>query len=85
MTTFHAAVENAWVLKSWDRMRIPKPFSRVLVRVGKLIPVPADASDEDLARYNDQLQAALDRVCACAEANVGKAGTSEFPYYRQGE
>lgn len=85
MTTFHAAVENAWVLKSWDRMRIPKPFSRVLVRVGKLIPVPADASDEDLARYNDQLQAALDRVCAFAEANVGKAGTSEFPYYRQGE
>jgi len=83
MTTFHAAVENAWVLKSWDRMMIPKPFSRVLVRVGKLIPVPQDASDEDLARYSDELQSTLDRVCDFAEKNVSKAGTSEFPYYSQ--
>ena len=80
MTTFHAAVENAWILKSWDRMMIPKPFSRVLVRVGKLIPVPADASDEDVGRYSDELQAALDRVCEFAEKNVSKAGSGEFPY-----
>jgi lysophospholipid acyltransferase (LPLAT)-like uncharacterized protein len=80
LTTFYAAVDKAWVLNSWDRMMIPKPFSRVLVRVGKLIPVPADATDEDLERYNAELQATLDRVCAFAEANVSKAGTSEFPY-----
>lgn len=80
MTTFYAAVDKAWVLHSWDRMMIPKPFSRVLVRVGKLIPVPADASDDDLARYSDELQAALDRVCTFAEANVSKAGTAEFPF-----
>jgi lysophospholipid acyltransferase (LPLAT)-like uncharacterized protein len=64
-------------------MMIPKPFSRVLVRVGKLIYVPRDASDEDLARYNDELQATLDRVTAFAEANVSKAGTSEFPFGRR--
>jgi lysophospholipid acyltransferase (LPLAT)-like uncharacterized protein len=83
MTTFHATVENAWVLKSWDRMMIPKPFSRVLVRIGKLISVPADASDEDLTHYAEELQKALDRVCDFAEKNVSKAGTGEFPYYRQ--
>jgi len=82
MTSFHAAVEDAWIIKSWDRMMIPRPFSRVLVRVGKLIPVPADACDEDLPRYTEELQATLDRVAAFAEANVSKAGTSEFPYYR---
>jgi len=81
MTTFHAAVEKAWVLKSWDRMMIPKPFSRVLVRVSKLIPVPSETTDEDLERYTAQLQATLDRVCEFAEANVSKAGSSEFPYY----
>ena len=81
MTTFHTAVENAWVLKSWDRMMIPKPFSRVLVRVGKLISVPSDASDEDLVRYGDELQTTLDRVCDFAERNVSKAGSEEFPYY----
>ena len=47
MTAFHAAVDNAWVLRSWDRMMIPKPFSRVLVRVSKLMPVPDGVSDED--------------------------------------
>ena len=82
LTAFHVGVDKAWVLNSWDRMMIPKPFSRVLLRFGKMIQVPADATDEDLARYNDELQAALDRVCEFAEANVSKVGTSEFPYYK---
>lgn len=85
MTTFHAAIEKGWTLNSWDRMVIPRPFSRVLVRVGKLIHVPADATDDDLARYTDELQATLDRVCEFSEANVGKAGTAEFPYYKRTE
>lgn len=80
LTTFHAAVDKAWVLNSWDRMMIPMPFSRVLVRVGKLIAVPTEASDADLERYTGELQATLDRVCAFAEANVNKVGTKEFPY-----
>jgi len=83
MTTFHAAVEKAWVLRSWDRMMIPKPFSRVLVRVGKLIPVLSDADDRELERYSDELQASLDRVCAFAEANVSNVGTQAFPYYKR--
>jgi len=82
LTAFHVGVERAWVLNSWDRMMIPKPFSRVLVRFGKLIHVPRDASEEDLARYNDELQATLDRVVEFADANVSQAGTREFPYYR---
>jgi len=83
LTMFHAAVDKAWVLNSWDRMMIPLPFSRVLLRFGKLIPVPADASDEDVERYTAELQAALDRVCEFAEANVARAGTEEFPYYER--
>jgi lysophospholipid acyltransferase (LPLAT)-like uncharacterized protein len=82
LTTFHAGVERGWTLKSWDRMVIPRPFSKVLVRFGKLIQVPQNASDEDLVHYNDELQAALDRVCEFAEANVSKVGTTDFPYYR---
>ena len=82
LTTFHAAVDKAWVLNSWDRLMIPQPFSRVLVRVGKLIHVPADATEEDLERYTVELQATLDRVCEFSEANVGRVGTAEFPLYK---
>ena len=81
LTMFHAAVDRAWVLNTWDRLMIPLPFSRVLVRVGKLIRVPEDASDEEIERYTAELQAGLDRVCEFAEANVRRAGTGEFPYY----
>ena len=84
MTMFHAAVDRAWVLNTWDRLMIPAPFSRVLVRVGKLIPVPENAPDEDLERYTADLQAALDRVCEFAEAHVKEAGTGQFPYYKRG-
>jgi lysophospholipid acyltransferase (LPLAT)-like uncharacterized protein len=83
LTTFHAAVDKAWVLNSWDRMMIPLPFSRVLVRFGKLIRVPAGASDEEVERYTAELQASLDRVCEFAEANVNQVGTSAFPYYKR--
>jgi lysophospholipid acyltransferase (LPLAT)-like uncharacterized protein len=83
MTAFHAAVDKAWILRSWDRMLIPKPFSRVLVRVSNLMPIADGASDEDLNHYSAQLQESLDRVSSFAEANVSKAGTQEFPYYKR--
>jgi lysophospholipid acyltransferase (LPLAT)-like uncharacterized protein len=80
MSMFHMALDRGWVLNTWDRLVIPKPFSRVLLRFGTLIPVPANATDEDLANYQQQLQDSLDRVCQFAEANVHKVGTAEFPY-----
>jgi lysophospholipid acyltransferase (LPLAT)-like uncharacterized protein len=82
MTMFHMAVDRAWVLNTWDRLMIPKPFSRVLLRFGKLISVPADASDESLERYQQELQDSLDRVREFAEKNVSRVGTGEFAYYR---
>ena len=83
LSTFHIAVESAWVLNTWDRLIIPKPFSRVLVRFGKLIPVPAEASDEDIEHYQQELQASLDRICEFAEENVHSVGAAEFPYYHR--
>jgi lysophospholipid acyltransferase (LPLAT)-like uncharacterized protein len=80
LTMFHMAVDRAWVLNTWDRLIIPKPFSRILVRFGKLIEVPRGASDEDIDHYQCELQASLDRVREFAEANIGKVGTLEFPY-----
>ena len=85
LTMFHAAVDKAWVLKTWDRLMIPLPFSRVLVRFGKLIHVPHEASEEEVERYTAELQASLDRVCKFSEANVSKVGTNEFPYYKRSQ
>jgi lysophospholipid acyltransferase (LPLAT)-like uncharacterized protein len=82
MAVFHIAVERAWILNTWDRSMIPKPFSRALMRVSSKIRVPANADDSQKERLHAELQAALERVRQFAEANVAKVGTAEFPVRR---
>ncbi len=41
----YISVNRAWILRSWDRFLIPKPFSTVWVRWDKPIPVPAELDD----------------------------------------
>ncbi len=83
MAVFHIAIENAWTLNTWDRLLIPKPFSKALMRVGTLIPVPEDIRSEDLEHYNALLQTSLDRVKAFAEANVSQVGSDSFPIFER--
>ena len=56
---FYVLPERAWMLRSWDRFLIPKPFSRVLVTW------PAHVSADNAA-----VQSALDRSVKLAEANI---------------
>jgi hypothetical protein len=67
---FHVALERAWVLRSWDAFMIPQPFSRAVVRMSRLIQVPAELTPESLHSYHQELQAALDRTRALAEARL---------------
>jgi lysophospholipid acyltransferase (LPLAT)-like uncharacterized protein len=83
MAAFYIALSNAWVLKTWDEMMIPKPFSRALVRVSQRILVPSNVDDAQMQDYHAQLQAALDRVTRFAEENVGRAGSMEFPVWKR--
>ena len=68
ITAFYVAVEKRWVLKTWDGMVIPKPFSRAYVRVAKYIHVPPDADDAALDRYHAEMRTALERITAFAES-----------------
>lgn len=81
MGVFYVALHKPWVLNTWDAMMIPRPFSRALLRIGKTIPVPPDASEDEMSRLHDELQKTLDRTREFAEAHVDRAGTSEFPFY----
>ena len=73
ITPFYVAVEKKWVLNSWDRFVIPKPFSRALIRAGAPIHVPHDADEATLDDRYQQMQAALERVTAFAEDNFASA------------
>ncbi|HXO39083.1 MAG TPA: lysophospholipid acyltransferase family protein [Candidatus Acidoferrum sp.] len=65
---FYIAVERAWILNSWDRMIIPKPFSRALIYGSGPMYVPADATDEQMIALHQQMQETLERCRLGAEA-----------------
>ncbi|MEN6620642.1 MAG: lysophospholipid acyltransferase family protein [Smithella sp.] len=51
-----ASYENAWIANSWDRFMIPKPFSRVLLRFGSILPVPEITSNEQFESFRKQVE-----------------------------
>lgn len=65
---FYVAVERAWILNSWDRMIIPKPFSRAAIYASSPMTVPADATDEQMSALHQQMQETLERCRLGAEA-----------------
>jgi lysophospholipid acyltransferase (LPLAT)-like uncharacterized protein len=72
---FYISAEKGWVLKSWDRFVIPKPFSRVHVRVGGFIHVPKGTSSEQSQQLHAEMQAGLDRVREYADAQFPQSNT----------
>ncbi len=64
---FHLHPQKAWVLRSWDRFAIPKPFSQVVVSWARSVPSPAPgATSEELEHVRSNLDAALERARAQA-------------------
>lgn len=49
-------------VKSWDRFRIPKPFSKGLIAFEDPIYVTRDSSQEEVEKRQAELQAALDKL-----------------------
>jgi lysophospholipid acyltransferase (LPLAT)-like uncharacterized protein len=69
---FHFAVERAWRLNSWDRLMIPKPFSRAAGWGSTTLRVPPDATEQEITALNQQMQTMLDRCRERAEAMLTK-------------
>lgn len=71
--SFYLLPERAWVMRSWDRFLIPKPFSRVAVSwVRKVAAPPADADAETLEATRQELNDALERARLRAEQHFAK-------------
>ena len=73
MGSFYLLPQRAWVMRSWDRFLIPKPFSRVAVSWAQKVAAPAaDADTETLERKRQELNDALERARLRAEAHFAK-------------
>lgn len=69
-----AAGSRVWRLRNWDRMIIPKPFSRLLLLVGDPVPVPREASAEDVADACVAVERALNELSDEAERRMQAVG-----------
>jgi len=54
--------EKFWTIKSWDKLQIPKPFSRVKLFYAEPVYVGKDAGDEEIEKKRAELQFKLDEL-----------------------
>lgn len=69
---FHLEPEKAWVLNSWDRFQIPKPFTRICVSWAKWTHIPHDLPADQFEERRATLTAELEAARARAYAYLGK-------------
>jgi len=67
-----AASSARWTIRSWDRLRVPKPFARVRVTLGEPVVVPAAHGPDDEERWRARLEEALRETNTRARAAVGE-------------
>ena len=56
---FHIEPQQFWSLKSWDGFRIPKPFTRALVKIGRPLRISPEQDEES---GKAQIQSEMDRL-----------------------
>ena len=72
----YISYENPLVFNSWDRFMIPKPFSRVLLRVGDFIFVPKDLDEKSFEETRLAVERALAQGYAEADRSWGRKRTT---------
>jgi lysophospholipid acyltransferase (LPLAT)-like uncharacterized protein len=64
---FYAHPEKAWLLQSWDRFMIPKPFSRVAISWGRQVEVPQTDDAQMIEAKRLEVEEGLERARLNAE------------------
>lgn len=70
---FHFQPECAWVINSWDRFLVPKPFSRIVVSWAQWTRVSVELSSDEMESKRAELNAALECARLRALKHLGQA------------
>lgn len=57
---FCFSVEKKWIMSSWDRFIVPRPFSRAVIIIGPAIEVEPNADDAEMRRVEERIQREMD-------------------------
>jgi hypothetical protein len=67
-----SAARDAWVFRSWDRFRVPRPFARVVVAYGEPLAIPPGIGERELEAWRERLDTALAAVTREVDARAGE-------------
>ncbi len=68
------AARREWRLRTWDRLRVPRPFARVCVEVGGPVWLSRDADEAAMEAGRRTLEETLDRLERAAAARLDRGG-----------
>ena len=69
---FHLEPEHAWIMRSWDRFLVPKPFTRICVSWARPTYIPASLPASEFELKRELLNAAIERARIRALDHFGK-------------
>lgn len=75
LVPYHVVATREWTARSWDRHRIPKPFSTVFVAVGESFMVDVEGLKADEAGVAEAFSQRMAANVARAEAACGRGGS----------
>jgi len=65
------SADKAWIMRSWDRFLVPKPFSKVTIEWGQPLVVPRDLDAAGNEELRTQIEKRLTEGCAGADLRSG--------------
>ena len=70
-----AAASHEWVLESWDRFRIPWPFTRLVYAYGDPIAVPPRLADHEIEGWRVRIESAIGDLTREVDQVIAGRGT----------
>lgn len=68
-----ASCESAWVMPSWDRTLIPKPFTRAVIEYAPPVKVPSTTTDEELEAIRARIETTLQEMTRRCDRHFGES------------
>jgi lysophospholipid acyltransferase (LPLAT)-like uncharacterized protein len=72
------ASSRAWVVKSWDRFTIPKPFSKTVICYGEPLSVPKKMTAAEFEAVRQEVEQKMIALEATAEAYFNEKQANEI-------
>ena len=72
---FQLQPERAWIMNSWDRFLVPKPFTRIVVSWSRWTHVSADLTNAEMEAKREELNEAIERARLNAVKYLGESSS----------